>query len=372
MSERLILLQRQLTVCVLALIFLFLIFQVSSYFADILRILGISLLLSYLMISIVDYLEKKLGSRGAAILIVYAVLALVTILGCVLVIPSMVYQLAQLAEGMVNSLPAAFEALTQALAPLERRFHQAQIPIRTIDMLTTFATSIPRPDPSLLLDRVSTFAVSTVTWVLYGLSIFVVSFYFMLDGHKMRNAIIALFPKRHHKELQDMASSIDTGLQAFLRGQVILAFAMGAIMLVFYLALGVHYALLLSVVLALAEIIPVVGPPLGIVPALISVAIYGMDFCPGNRFFELLVLALIVSVVQWVKDNVVAPRYVGNVIGVHPVIIFLAIMVGARVDGICGVIFALPCACVINVFVNHVIMHLPNNHMDRLEGSADV
>jgi predicted PurR-regulated permease PerM len=365
MSEKLLTLQRQMTVCVLALVLLFLIFQVSSYFADILRILGISLLLSYLVINIVDFLEKKLGSRSAAILIVYAVLALVTILGSVLVIPSMVYQLAQLAEGMFNSLPAAFEALTRALAPLERRFHQAQIPVNTVDLLTTFATSIPRPDPSFLLDRVSNIAVSTVTWFLYGLSIFVVSFYFMLDGHKMRDSIIALFPKRHRTNLQDIASAIDKSLQAFLRGQVVLAFLMGAIMLVFYLALGVHYALLLSVILAIAEIIPVVGPPLGILPALISVALYGMDFCPGNRLFEIIILALIVSVIQWIKDNVVAPRYVGNVIGVHPVIIFLAIMVGARVDGICGVIFALPCACVVNVMVNHLTNHLPKKHAEE-------
>ena len=124
--------------------------------------------------------------------------------------------------------------------------------------------------------------------------------------------------------------------------------------MIVYSLMGVHYALLLGLVLAAWEIVPVIGPPLGFLPALVSVLMHGMDNCPGNRLVECLVLTIIFCVMQQVKDNVVAPRYIGNVIGIHPILIFIAIMIGARLDGIMGIIFALPAACVINVVVNNL------------------
>lgn len=353
-QDRLATLQRQLAVSVLILLASYLVFQISGFFADILRILGISLLLSYLFINVVDFLEKYVHSRAVAILIVYTFVISLTIVAALVVIPSMVYQVSQLVETTVDNIPGIINGLTQAMGPLEKRLHAAQIPVKAIDILSAFATSIPKPDSAMLLERASGMAVSTMTWALYAVSIFVVSFYFLLDGHRMKESIIALFPEQHHLSLQLMASDMDNSLQSFFRGQVVLGLAAGVVMLGVYLAFGVHYALLLSAFLAVWEIVPVIGPPIGFLPAIIAVAIHGMDNWMANRFVEIIVLTIVFNVLQQLKDNVVAPRYIGNVIGLHPVLIFVAIMVGARVDGILGIIFALPAACVINVLVSHL------------------
>ncbi len=98
---------------------------------------------------------------------------------------------------------------------------------------------------------------------------------------------------------------------------------------------------------------PVVGPPIGILPALFAVGVNGMDNFPVNHILQMLVLLLVFNILQQIKDNVIAPKYIGNVLGIHPILIFIAIMVGARVDGLTGIIFALPVACVINVLINH-------------------
>ncbi len=352
-QDKLLKLQRQLTVGVLTLIAAFLIYQLAAYFSDILRILGISVLISYLFINVVDFFERYLRSRAISILLVYVILAALTVVGIVLLVPAMMYQVTQLVQSVVNSLPDALNAIMNTLTPVEVRLHAAQINVRAADILNAIINNIPRPDPGAVVNRVSEMAMGTMTWLVYGISIFAVSFYFLLEGHHIKDQIVALFPRRHTDALQQMAKDMDTALEAFLRGQTVLALLAGLVMLGVYIALGVQYALLLSVFLAFWEIVPVIGPSIGIAPALVVVAIHGMNF-PANRFVQILVLLLIFNIMQQVKDNVVAPRYIGNVIGLHPILIFIAIMIGARLDGMLGIIFALPVACVLSVLVRHL------------------
>lgn len=352
-ADKLLLTQRRLTVVVLALVAAFLVFQLAAFFADIIRILGISVLISYLFINVVDFFERFLRSRAVAILLVYALLGVLTVVAMVLVAPAMMYQVSQLVQSIIDSLPDALHSLTQALAPVEARLQAAQINVRAADIMNTIVANIPKPDPGAVVNRVADMAMGTMTWLLYGVSILVVSFYFLLEGHHLKDQVIGLCPSRYRPALQRMAADMDSSLEAFLRGQTVLAILAGIVMLAVYVGLNVQYALLLSVFLAIWEIVPVIGPPIGFAPAVVAVAIHGMNF-PGNRFVQILALIIIFNVMQQIKDNVVAPRYIGNVIGLHPIVIFIAIMVGARLDGMLGVIFALPAACVLNVAARHL------------------
>ena len=125
-------------------------------------------------------------------------------------------------------------------------------------------------------------------------------------------------------------------------------------MFVVYIALGVHYALALGLLLGIWEIVPVIGPTIGFIPAFFSSFHFlGLTNIGLNRFGEIVVLVVVFNVCQWVKDNVIAPRYIGDAIGLHPVLIFIAIMVGARLDGILGIIVSLPVAGVIAVLFRY-------------------
>src|SRR5262249_49372812 len=156
-------------------------------------------------------------------------------------------------------------------------------------ILNTFLGSIPKPEPAVIFSRMSDVATATMTWSMYGLSILVVSFYFLLDGHGIKEAVLKQFPQKHRPLLNAIAVDIDATLQAFFRGQVVLALAFGALMVVVFLGLGVHYALLLGVFLAAWEIVPVIGPPIGFIPAMIAVAVDGMDHVPLSRVWQLII-----------------------------------------------------------------------------------
>jgi predicted PurR-regulated permease PerM len=367
-----VILQRQLIVLVLALSAILLLYQVCSYFADILRIFGISVLFSYLFIGLVDWLQKYLHSRALAVLVIYAGVVFGIVIGGVLLVPAIMTQVSQLLSTTYEEIPNWVEYLTQLATPIEHRLNAAQIQVKAIDILNAVVSNIPHIDSGMLFSRMSDMAVSTMTWALYGLSILVVSFYFLLDGYRMKNAIIRLFPKRHEDNLYDMASEVDKSLQSFFRGQIVLGFGFGGFMVPVYSLLGVHYALLLGVFLGVWEVIPVIGATIGLIPALVAVGIDGMDNVPFNRFTQLVILFLVFQGLQWLKDNIVAPRYMGNVIGLHPVMIFLAIMLGARVDGMLGIIFAIPAACVINVLITHVHNHHSREASELAEAGAVV
>lgn len=346
------LIQSQLTVTLLAIALFYVLFLIGGFFADILRILGISILVSYLFINAVDFLQKYLRNRALSVIIVYGVVVVVTVLAIVLVVPQLVWQLTQMVENTFNKLPEFIQWVVAQLAPLEEKLKERHIDVKAIDIITNITTSIPKPDPGLLLSRVTDVAMSTATWMVYGISISVVTFYFLLDGYHIKESIIKMFPQHMRANLNDVASDMDRSLQAFFKGQIVLAALMGVVMGAIYLALGIEYALVLSVFLAVWEILPVIGPPIGFAPVLLAVALGGMNI-PGNHIMQLVIITAIFLVVQQIKDNIVGPKYMGNVIGVHPILIFIAIMIGARVDGMLGIIFALPAACCINVLVTH-------------------
>lgn len=344
----------------LALVALLLVLQVCAFFADILRCLGIALLFSYMFIGLVDWLSKYLRSRVAAVIVVYSIAIVGTAIGALILVPAVTTQVTQLLTTTYDQLPQLLDNLTKAMLPIEKRLHSAQVELKAIDVINGIFANIPKIEAGTLFTRMSDMAVSTMALLMYGLSIFVVSFYFLLDGNRMQSSIIKLFPKRHEQWLKGLTLEIDKSLQSFFRGQIVLGLGFGLFMVIVFSLFGVHYALLLGLILGVWEIIPVIGPPIGFIPAMIAVGIHGMDNVHLNIPTQLLIIFVVFQGLQWLKDNIVAPRYIGNVIGLHPVTIFIAIMIGAKLDGMLGIIFALPVACVINVALNH--LHIYQAH----------
>lgn len=358
-AQRLLLTQRRLVIIALIFVISYLATQVASVFSDILRIFAISLFIAYMMIGLVDRLERYTNSRINAVLAVYTACILATVAGGILVIPSLVHQISQFAQTMVDQLPHLLEWFGNALAPLERKLETANLHIRSTEILSKLASTMPQPDPSQLFSQVSGVAMGTMTWFFYGLSIMILVFYFLLDGSQMSKNIVSLFPPEQQPHLSEFVTETNRTLQAFFRGQIVLGFGFGVFMVFVYWGLGVQYALALGLLLGLWEIVPVIGPTIGFAPAVIAVLLQGManvpETLPGGRLTQVLILFIAFNLVQWIKDNVIAPRYIGDVIGLHPVVIFLAIMIGARMDGMLGIIVSLPLACVVNVIFRQAL-----------------
>lgn len=353
-SQKLAIIQRRMVVIALGLLIAFLAVQVAGMFSDVLRILSIAIFVCYMVVGLVDWLQVYIKSRFVAVLSVYIIGSVVTVVGAFIVIPLLVYQITQLVQSTFDQIPTFIEWLTHLLTPLEKKLSAAHIYMKPRELLLNMAAAAPKPDAGLLMAHLSTVATSTVTWLFYGLSILILAFYFLLDGSRMSKDIVGVFPDSLKGRMNAFVTEADRSLHSFFKGQIVLGLLFGAFMVAVYSALGVPYALALGIILGVWEVVPVIGPTVGIIPTIIAVLVQGMDHVPANRFVQVLIVLAVFSIFQWLKDNIVAPRYIGNVIGLHPVVIFIAIMVGARVDGMLGIIVALPVACIINVFFKHI------------------
>jgi predicted PurR-regulated permease PerM len=353
-AEKLLVLQRKLTIVALALFIVWFVVQVFSLFGDVLRIIGISVLISYLFINLVDWLEKYLKNRAIAIFAVYTICGVAFVLALLTIVPYLVYQINQLIESVFSQLPQQLAKLFSLLAPMDAKLHAAQLQVKAIDLVTSLVQNMPHPDATMIFNRVSDLATSTMTWLAYGLSVLVVSFYYMLEGYGMTDHIIEQFPTHWRETLKTVVGEIDKSLQAFFHGQIVLGFAFGGVMLVIYVLLGVPFALVLGLFLAVWEVIPVIGPPVGFFPCAVVVALNGLDNVHLDRIWQVVIITIVFTLAQWVRDNMVAPKYIGNAVGLHPVTIFLAILIGAKIDGLLGIIFSIPAASALHVIYSHL------------------
>lgn len=184
---------------------------------------------------------------------------------------------------------------------------------------------------------------TTLAGFVYTITGLVLVFYFLLDAPKLKDGFLDMLPQSAHRGANYILSNMHGAMFGFIKGQVILGMATGLYMIIVYSLFGVPYAFLLGAFFAVSEIIPVVGTWLGFTPGILVLLFL-------NPIKLLFVMGL-VYVFQVIKDNMVAPRIIGQVMGLHPVIVILSLLICAQVAGFVGVLFAIPIASMVNVLI---------------------
>lgn len=186
--------------------------------------------------------------------------------------------------------------------------------------------------------------VGTFNWVLDLILILVISFYMLIDGERVWRSITSIFTPKIRDGLTE---SLQSNLQRFVSGQLLLGLFMVITLMPAFWALRVPFFLLFAVFIGLMEVIPFVGATLGIGTVTIVVAFI-------DWWLAVQVLAVAITL-QQVKDNLVAPRIMGNLTGLSPVIIFISLLLGAQFGGLLGVILAIPLTGVVKSLVEIVL-----------------
>jgi predicted PurR-regulated permease PerM len=153
----------------------------------------------------------------------------------------------------------------------------------------------------------------------------------LIDGDRLWQGLTSILSPRIREGL---TQSLQRNLQRFVSGQLLLGLFMATTLTLAFLALRVPFFLLFAVFIGLMEVIPFIGATLGI--AMVVSVVAFIDW-----WLALEVLGVAIAL-QQVKDNVVAPRIMGNLTGLSPVIIFVSLLLGAKVGGLLGVILAIP------------------------------
>lgn len=173
--------------------------------------------------------------------------------------------------------------------------------------------------------------------------VLVLGFWFMVDGRRMRDLATRLFPAPQRDKVRFVQDAVSAVLGAYIRGQLAMAAIIGLSAGLGSFLLGVRYPVLVGILAFLFELIPMVGPILASLPAIVI------------SLFEpwplvLYVIAFFV-VMQVIENNVLAPRITGGAVGLHPVAALIAIVVGADLGGVVGALFAVPVAGIGSVLI---------------------
>jgi predicted PurR-regulated permease PerM len=187
--------------------------------------------------------------------------------------------------------------------------------------------------------------VLTVWTLLAGLvgtvTIVVLSFYFLIETDAILAAFVRAFPRRHRLHVRAIARQITDKVSAWLSGQVLVAGLIGATAAVALGLMGVPYFYVLAVVAAVGELIPLLGPVLASIPAIGAAASVSWQLAIATAAFFV--------VQQQIENHVLVPRVMSSHVGVSPVAVIVAVLVGASWFGIVGAILAIPTTAIVQV-----------------------
>ncbi len=281
--------------------------------------------------------------RALVVLVLYLLLIAATFfLGAVL-IPPVVGD----AEELVTHLPEYAQQAQAWIAELPERY--PFLPPVDLDgglagqlgEITSRATALV--GQALVLVRV---VLGVLTGALNGIFILILALYITQDRERIRQYIVGFLPATRQGQAEELARRIGGRLGGWLRGQIILSVIIGALTLVGLSVIGVRYAVLLALVAALGEAIPMVGPIFSAVPAVI-IAFFQSPL-QGS-----LTLGLYV-VIQQLENNLIVPKVMERAVALHPLAVLVALLAGAELLGVTGAILSVPVAAAFSVVLDEV------------------
>ena len=302
------------------------------------------IILTFIAILLAAALEPFVGwmrshtpiPRGPVILLVYLAFFALVVLFAVFVVPAAFSQ----AEQVTRQLPTFLDQI-DAWAAGVRPEAVGQV----VSSLTDAARGYLRP-AAPGTEQVVQIGL-TLAEVLTSIGAVLALVFFWLVGHaRLQRYSLAFFPLDRRGGVRRAWNDVESRLGMWFRGQLILMGTIGVLCGTAYLLLGVPSALLLGLIAALCEAIPLVGPILGAIPAVLAAATVSPELA-------LLVVA-VTAVIQVTENNVLVPVIMRNTIGLSPLIVTLSLLVGAAAGGILGALVAVPIAAAIEVILGRV------------------
>ena len=299
----------------------------------------------YLLHPAVSFVRRVLHLPwGAAVTIIYLfiiliILGLLTIGGVGLV--QQIQSLIASVQDIIANLPAYVDTLTSTVY---RPFDLFTIDLTRLDLDMVGSELISYVQPVLgrtgtLVGTLATRAAESIGWAVFILT---VSFFVLLESSGMRRDIIKVEIPGYQEDINRITHELALIWNAFLRGQFIIFFLALVVYSILLPIFGVRYALGIALMAALAKFLPYVGPAitwtvLGLVSFFQAERPLGLE--PFT--YTLLVLGIILLIDQ-IIDSLIAPRIMANALKVHPAAVLVAIIMGASLFGLLGVVIAAP------------------------------
>ncbi|TAK27119.1 MAG: AI-2E family transporter [Chloroflexota bacterium] len=312
-----------------------LIWEIGTYLGDILLLFFLSWLLAFVLNPAARMLDDRCGlSRLQAALAVYVALLLAIISAGLILVPPAVSQLSRLG----TSIPDYTVSLQELVTRLQSVLEGNGIPL---DITAVYQPQVlgQRAEAigTALAQNAIGIAQSIGTFFFGAIIILILSFYIMVDGERLVQELLGWFPARYREEVEFFLESVGRTFGGFMRGLLVQVVFYGVGTALIMWAAGLSFVLVVSIFAGAMMIIPLFGPFLAIIPPVI-IAIF------ADNFTKAIIVFVALLILQQIVVNVVAPKVMSDALGIHPLLVFFGLLVGARVAGIWGAIFGVPAA----------------------------
>jgi len=278
--------------------------------------------------------------RWLAILVVYLVIVGVLTITGFLVIPPLIDQTQELSTRLPDLLDKAQDFLIR---------HGVISHTITLEEAVRNAPGTP----GTAVGKVAMAVTHVFTGVLAFITVLILTFYLLIDSQLLFAGFARLFPRAQRLRVVEASNKISLKISAWLSGQLILAGSIGSTAAVGLYLLGVPYFYVLALVAAVGEVVPIVGPILSAIPAILV----GLSVSPRTGLF----VAIFWIVQQQIENHLLVPKVMERQVGVSPVVVIVALLVGGSVLGIVGAILAVPTAAILQVILEEILEERDNN-----------
>ncbi len=309
----------------------------------------VSILLAYIIAPGVDYLCRRKLPRVLSILIIYILLGLLLGFFISYLLPVVTHEFTRFGQNigiLLSNLDVIVEnGLTWTAARLPESM-SSQIALDQFKLSQLFeqyqfdlTKFVGGTLPGVFTGMKSVAGLVTATFLVPLLT-----FYILMDTQAYKRSFLSLVPKLHRPKAVELMHRINVALGLYIRGQIIVCITIGCFVSLALSLMGIDYAVLIGIFAGIVDIIPYVGVILGLIPAfLIALVNKGLLYA--------IITIAVLECVHWAEGHIVVPAVVGHSVGLPPLTVMVALLVGAELGGIMGMFVAVPIAAILRVII---------------------
>jgi predicted PurR-regulated permease PerM len=193
-----------------------------------------------------------------------------------------------------------------------------------------------------------------------AIMILVLAFYWTLEGPRIIQTFLLAVPQHQRENISDLITAMESKVGLYMVGQGVLCLAVGILALIAYLLIGLPNALVLALIAGVLEAVPMIGPLLGAVPALLV----ALSIAPDKLIWVIVATVII----QQVENSLLVPRIMKKAVGVNPFVTLLALFAFSTFFGLAGALMAIPMAAIIQLALNHFVFQQTTVELEASAG----
>lgn len=334
----------------------FLLYRLASRLSSVLTVAALGYLFAYLFNPLVEVSRRRGIPRGVGIAIVFVIVALFLILASALlatIISQLIVFSRQLPE-LVQSLQTSLREFLDSL----QQFRSTPQVGEFIDRGTAAVQQALSNGVGRILEflqgsglNILSGALGVLGNVLQVLLVFIIGGYLLASFPQVGRTLVELLPRRAQPLALDLSRDVNQAVGGYVRGQLVIALAVGTMVGTGLAILGIPLALALGFLSAVFNVVPYLGVIISIVPALLLATQFGL--------VKVILVVVVFALANQVESAILSPLILSRSTDLHPVTVILAILAGAALFGVLGALLAVPVAALLKLLVRKYWLNTP-------------